>query len=62
MKKVLMIAYHYPPNRGGSGILRTLKFSRYVTEYGWLPIVLTVNPRAYPQVGDDQIDEIPDCV
>ena len=62
MKKVLMIAYHYPPNRGGSGILRTLKFSRYLTEYGWLPIVLTANPRAYPKVGDDQIDEIPDCV
>src|SRR5439155_23600653 len=47
MKKVLMIAYHYPPYGGGSGIHRTLKFSRYLSEYGWQPIVLTCHPRAY---------------
>jgi len=44
-----MIAYHYPPYGGGSGIHRTLKFSRYLSEYGWQPIVLTCHPRAYPR-------------
>jgi glycosyltransferase involved in cell wall biosynthesis len=59
MKKILMIAFHYPPFRGGSGVHRTLKFSRYLPDYGWQPIILTANPRAYPQVGDDQLREIP---
>jgi glycosyltransferase involved in cell wall biosynthesis len=49
MKKVLMVAYHYPPYGGGSGIHRTLKFSRYLSEYGWQPIILTISPHAYPR-------------
>ncbi len=44
-----MIAYHFPPFGGGSGIHRTLKFSRYLSDYGWQPTVLTINPRAYPR-------------
>jgi glycosyltransferase involved in cell wall biosynthesis len=48
-KKVLMVAFHYPPYGGGSGIHRTLKFSRYLSEFGWQPIVLTISPHAYPR-------------
>ncbi|WP_420474434.1 glycosyltransferase [Noviherbaspirillum sp. ST9] len=59
VKRVLMIAFHYPPLRGSSGIQRTLKFSRYLLEYGWQPVVLTSNPRAYPSTSNDQIAEIP---
>jgi len=59
VKRVLMIAYHYPPMRGSSGIQRTLKFSQYLPEYGWQPIVLSAHPRAYVNVGNDQIGEIP---
>lgn len=59
MKRILMIAYHYPPTRGSSGLQRTLKFSRYLLNYGWQPIVLTVHPRAYQQTGNDQLREIP---
>lgn len=58
-KRVLIIAYHYPPAHGSSGVQRTLKFSRYLCEFGWEPIILTVSPRAYEQVSDGQIDEIP---
>lgn len=54
-----MIAYHYPPYRGGSGVHRTLKFSRYLPEHGWLPVVLSAHPRAFASVGDDQLNEIP---
>lgn len=57
--KVLMIAFHYPPCRGGSGIQRSLKFSAYLPELGWRPIVLSAHPRAYPTAGDDQKGEIP---
>jgi len=59
MKRVLLIAYHYPPARGSSGLQRTLKFSRYLQEFGWQPSVLTVAPRAHPSVGNDQMAEIP---
>ncbi len=52
-----MIAFHYPPLRGSSGIQRTLKFSKYLPEFGWEPIVLTAHPRAYPSIGNDQIEE-----
>lgn len=54
-----MIAYHYPPLRGSSGIQRTLAFSRYLREYGWQPIVLTAHPRAYANTGEDQLGDIP---
>lgn len=59
MQKILMVAFHYPPYEGGSGIHRTLKFSRYLPAFGWSPIVLSAHPRAYPKVGDHQLREIP---
>jgi glycosyltransferase involved in cell wall biosynthesis len=40
MKKVLLLAYHYPPNPEVGG-LRPAKFVRYLPEYGWEPTVLT---------------------
>lgn len=59
MNRVLMIAYHYPPMRGSSGIQRTLKFSQYLPQHGWQPLVLSASPRAYANSGDDQLAEIP---
>lgn len=44
MKKVLFIAYLYPPI-ANSGTQRSVKFANYLNDYGWKPIVLTVeNP------------------
>jgi len=42
-----MIAFHFPPQRGSSGIQRTLRFARYLPDFGWEPHVLSVHPRAY---------------
>jgi glycosyltransferase involved in cell wall biosynthesis len=61
-KSVLMVAYHYPPIFGSSGYLRTLKFSRYLPELGWRPLILTASERAYRQVRREQLREIPDEV
>jgi len=58
VKRVLMIAYHFPPCRGSSGIQRTLKFSRFLPEHNWQPIVLAPNKGAYAMVGDDLMAEI----
>lgn len=62
VKRVLMIAFHFPPMRGSSGILRTLKFSRYLPEFDWEPIILTAHPRAYASISNDQAGEIADRV
>ncbi|MDC8756840.1 glycosyltransferase [Janthinobacterium fluminis] len=51
VKRVLMIAYHFPPYTGGSGIQRTLKFSEYLPQSGWQPIVLTASACAYRRDG-----------
>ena len=57
-----MIAFHYPPFQGGSGVHRTLKFSRYLPDHGWQPVVLSAHPRAYPSTGVEQLDDIGDEV
>ncbi len=46
MQRVLMVAYHFPPLAGGSGIQRTLRFAQYLPEFGWQPLVLTASPCA----------------
>jgi len=40
MKRVLFIAYHFPPV-GGAGVQRSLKFARYLPDSGYRPIVIT---------------------
>ena len=45
MKKVLVITYYWPPS-GGGGVQRWLKFTRYLPDFGWQPIVYTpANPQ-----------------
>lgn len=59
MKHALLIAYHYPPARGSSGLQRALKLSKYLGESGWHCDVLTVAPRAHPHTAPDLLGEIP---
>ncbi|MCS7081814.1 MAG: glycosyltransferase family 4 protein [Bacteroidetes bacterium] len=44
---VLLITYYFPP-AGGPGVQRVLKFVKYLPEFGWEPVVLTVREGAYP--------------
>ncbi|MBD3376253.1 glycosyltransferase [candidate division KSB1 bacterium] len=46
MKRVLFVSYYFPP-LGMGGIQRIVKFVRYLPEYDWHPVVLTVKPVAY---------------
>ena len=61
-RHALLIAYHYPPCGLSSGLQRTLCFSRDLPSYGWSPLVLTINPQAYPVTKTDQLDQVPDGV
>jgi hypothetical protein len=52
VKRVLMIAFQYPPIAGSSGVHRVRSFVKYLPDHGWEPIVLTVRPSAYPRKTD----------
>lgn len=54
-----MIAFHFPPLAGSSGIQRTLRFAQYLPDHGWQPVVLTASPRAYERTSDDLLREVP---
>ncbi len=42
MRKVLLIAYYFPPI-GGSGVQRPTKFVKYLPEFGWQPTVISTD-------------------
>lgn len=58
MKKVLIITYRWPPD-GGIGVLRCLKFAKYLREFGWEPIVLTVKNPSYQYLDYANEKDIP---
>ena len=60
-KKVLIITYYFPPS-GGAGVQRTLKFVKYLQDFGWEPVVLTVRNADYPAYDRTLLSEIPDGV
>lgn len=45
-KNVLIISYYVPP-LGRGGVKRVTKFAKYLKQFGWNPIILSVKPIAY---------------
>ncbi|MFZ6748706.1 polysaccharide deacetylase family protein [Undibacterium sp. Ren11W] len=60
LKQTLLIAYHFPPQAGSSGIQRTLSFSKNLREQNWQATVLTVNPIAYESKNISQLSQLPE--
>ena len=58
MKKVLIVTYYFPPS-GGPGVQRVLKFVKYLPDFGWQPVVLTVQDGDYPARDESLLAEIP---
>lgn len=58
MKRVLFLAYLFPPI-ANSGTQRSLKFVKYLSEHGWEPIVLTAANFDGHATDDRLLDEIP---
>lgn len=61
MKKVLIIAYYWPPS-AGSGVQRWLKFVKYFRNYGWEPVVYTPENPDFDLKDEKLLQEIPEDV
>ena len=57
-KKILIITYYWPPS-GGAGVQRWVKFCKYLPDFGYEPIVLTVENGTYPLTDTSLLDQIP---
>lgn len=60
-KVLAYVAYFFPP-MGGAGVQRSLKFARYLPEYGWHPKIITVREGHYWMQDPSLAEEIPPSV
>lgn len=58
-KKVLIVTYYWPPS-GGPGVQRALKFAKYLPQFGWEPIILTIKDGEYPAIDESLEKDIPE--
>ncbi len=58
-RKLLLVAYHFPPIQGSTGISRTVAFSKFLRDYGWDVCVLTIQSKAYENVATENETLIP---
>lgn len=56
-KRLLVLAYYFPP-MGMSGVQRVAKLVKYLPQFGWDPVVVTVHPGAYFAFDDDLAQEV----
>ncbi len=56
-RRVLIVAYYFPPF-GLSGVQRTLKFVKYLPQFGWEPTVLTVDPVGYVAHDESLLEDL----
>ncbi|MDD5571818.1 MAG: glycosyltransferase family 4 protein [Bacteroidales bacterium] len=58
MKKVLIITYYWPPS-GGAGVQRWLKFTKYLRNFGWEPVIYTPENPETPEEDNSLLRDIP---
>ncbi|HLP04246.1 MAG TPA: hypothetical protein VK152_02345 [Paludibacter sp.] len=58
MKKVLIITYYWIPS-GGSGVQRWVKFTKYLRDFGWEPVVYTPSNPEFPSIDSSFGKDIP---
>jgi len=58
-RRLLMVAFHYPPDNTSTGVLRTLKFTQYLQDFHWSCDVLSVPETLYQSVDPGAIAKIP---
>jgi len=58
LKRVLIISYYWPP-AGGISVIRPLKLAKYISEFGWDPIVCTAENPHFPFEDENAAKDIP---
>lgn len=58
LKPVLIVTYYFPP-AGGPGVQRVLKFCKFLPQFGFRPIVLTVENGEFPAEDPSLFKDIP---
>jgi len=59
MNKVLFITFFFPP-LSGAGVWRSLKYAKYLPNYGWKPIVISADERINYDKDYSLLKEIPE--
>jgi glycosyltransferase involved in cell wall biosynthesis len=59
LRKVLVITYYWPPG-GGAGVQRWLKFSKYLRDFGWEPVIYTPSNGEMPVIDHSLEKDIPE--
>lgn len=59
--RILMITYVFPP-AAYVGVYRTLKYCKYLRDYGWTPLVLTIEPSGVTYKDENLCRQVPDHV
>lgn len=60
MKRLLIITYYWPPT-GGSGVQRWVKFSKYLPQYGWQPVIYTPENPERLAYDESLLGDVPEC-
>ncbi|MGL5892151.1 MAG: glycosyl transferase family 1 [Bacteroidia bacterium] len=61
IRRVLIITYYWPPS-GGSGVQRWLKFTKYLRDFGWEPVIYTPENPEYPAIDKSLEKDIPEGI
>lgn len=61
LKKFLLITYYWPP-AGGAGVMRWAKMSKYISQFGWQPVVYTPLNGEVPVHDESLVKEIPNDI
>ena len=60
LKRVLIITYYWVP-MGGSGVQRWVKFSKYLPENGWQPVIYTQSNPDFHLRDESFLKDVPEC-
>ena len=60
-KKALIITYYWPPS-GGSGVQRWLKFTKYLRNFNWEPVIYTPENPEVPVEDSSLLKDIPEGI
>ncbi len=59
LRKVLILTYYWPPG-GGAGVQRWLKFTKYMREFNYEPVIYTAENPEYPSLDESLFKDVPD--